>query len=64
MTFLTLFQQEQIKKVTDEIVAIIEEEGIDKFEERILLALRKHSKDYTITYMTREAMHKCDNMNR
>ena len=64
MTYLTNRQQELIDKVTQQIVAMIKEEGIEQFEERILLALRKHSKDYTITCMTREAMHECANMNK
>ncbi len=64
MTYLTNRQQELIKKVTEQIVAMIKEEGIEEFEKRILLALRKHSKDYTITCTTREAMHECDNMNK
>lgn len=63
MTYLTNNQQQLIKKVTEQIVAMIKEEGIEQFEERIILALRRHSKDYTITCMTREAI-KCANMNR
>ena len=64
MTFLTNNQQELINKVTQQIVAMIKEEGIEEFEKRIILALRKHSKDYTITCMTREAMHECENTNK
>lgn len=64
MTYLTNKQQELIDKVTQQIVAMIEEEGIEQFKERILLALRKYSKDYTITCMTKEAMHECDSMNK
>ena len=64
MTYLTNRQQELIRKTTKQIVAMIKEEGIEKFEKRIILALRKHSKDYMITCMTEEAMHKCDNTNK
>ena len=55
MTYLTLKQQEMIKQVTAQIVAMIKEEGIEEFEKRILLALRKH--------LTEEDM-KCDNTNK
>ena len=64
MTFLTNRQQELIKKVTEQIVAMIKEEGIEEFEKRIILALRAASKPYTITCMLKEAMHECDNMNK
>ena len=64
MTYLTNRQQELIKKVTEQIVAIIKEEGIEEFKERIILALRRYSKDYMITCMTEEAMHECDNTNK
>lgn len=61
MTYLTNNQQQLIKEVAKQIVAMIKEEGIEQFEERILLALKKHSKNYTITCMTREAMHEEQN---
>lgn len=64
MTFLTNNQQERINKITEQIVAMIKEEGIEEFEKRIILALRKHSKDYMITCMTEEAMRKCDSTNK
>lgn len=64
MTYLTNRQQELIRKTTEQIVAMIKEEGIEEFEKRIILALRKHSKDYMITCMTEEAMRECDNTNK
>ena len=64
MTYLTNRQQELIKKVTDQIVTMIKEEGIEEFEKRIILALRKHSKDYMTICMTEEAIHECENMNK
>lgn len=63
MTYLTSNQQQLIKKITEQIIAIIEEEGIEQFEERIMLALQRHSKDYMITCMTREAA-QCANTNK
>ena len=64
MTFLTNNQQQLIKRVTEQIVAMIKEEGIEQFEERIRLSLQKHSKDYMITCMTREVMRECENTNK
>ena len=64
MTYLTNNQQQLIEKVTEQIVAMIKEEGIEEFEKRIILALRKHSKDYMITCMTEEAMRECENTSK
>ena len=63
MTYLTNNQKQLIEKLTEQLVAMIKEEGIEEFEKRIILALRKHSKDYMITCMTREAM-RCANTNK
>lgn len=64
MTFLTIRQQELIKKVTEQIVAIIKEEGIEEFQRRIISALQRHSNDYTITCRTEEEMRECENTNK
>lgn len=64
MIYLTNRQQELIKQITEQIVMMIKEEGIEEFEKHIIAALQRYSEDYTITCMTREEIHKCENTNR
>lgn len=45
MTFLSPQQQEFIQKLSEQLVAIIKEEGIEAFKKRILLALQQSLKD-------------------
>ena len=64
MTYLDNKQQELIRKVTEQIVAMIKEEGIEEFQRRIISALQRHSNDYTITCRTEEEMRECENMSK